>query len=89
LPLAAGSSVSFTCPGVLLKETTTYTAVAETTLSIENIAAVSAPEASQQGTVYSVLLTHPVTLSQTDGLTVVVRPEYKAYLPFISLPEDS
>jgi hypothetical protein len=84
LPLPAGGSVVIVCPDVVIEETTEYTAVAATVLAIENVAAVSAPEAAGQGVVYSQLLTHPVALSQTDSLTVVVG--YYTYLSLIIRP---
>jgi uncharacterized repeat protein (TIGR01451 family) len=83
LPLPAGGSISFICPNVPVAETTTYTATAATTLAVDNIAAASAPEASQQGTIYSALLTHPLPLLQDSDLTVIVIPDYKLYLPLI------
>ena len=86
LPLPAGSGISFTCPNVPVAETTTYTATAETTLTVDNIAAASAPEAGQQGTVYSALLTHPLPLLQNSDLTVIVIPNYRLYLPLIYRP---
>jgi uncharacterized repeat protein (TIGR01451 family) len=86
LPLPAGSSVSFTCPNVLVEETTDYTAAAQTTVTVENIALASAPEAAQQGTVSSALLANPVALTQTDDLTITVTAGHKIYLPAVSRP---
>jgi hypothetical protein len=84
LPLAAADTVSFTCPHVPIAETTTFTATAETNLSIDNIAAAAAPEAAQQGTIYSDLLTHPLPLMQSSTLIITVIPTYRLYLPHIS-----
>lgn len=84
LPLAAAATVSFTCPHLPITATTTVTATAATTISIENTATVTAPEAAQQGTVYSDPLTHPLPLTQNSSLTIIAMPAYRLYLPHIS-----
>ncbi len=86
LPLPAGGSVSFTCPNVLIEETLDYTAVAETSLTLENVASAAAPEAAHQGEIFSDLLNHPLPLLETNAIRVTLVTTYDSYLPFIGRP---